>query len=478
MKKFYLILAFICLAAATNAQLRVAIMGGPHSATVHEKNSIPDWETNIKPGYSPRRGMHLGALLEVPVKSAAPGWYFQPGIQFMSKGRRFLQYNDSLASILSDTMSTASNLSVNYVDIPLSIAYKYPIGKRAKLFVSAGPYIGFFFNGKQHLETKLYSINAFKTEEVTLETGADEGKVKTFDIGLQGRAGFEIGNLMLSGFLSQGLTNFYTAQYDAKFRHSVRGLTVGIWLNPVKKAKAKPGDRDKDGIADSVDACPTVAGLEALDGCPDADNDGVADAKDKCPNQAGTAKNDGCPVPDTDGDGVDDESDECPGVVGVLRYKGCPIPDSDGDGVNDEADSCVNEAGTVDNKGCPEKKSDTLASETREQLDAAARNIFFEASSDRLAEASYKALDNIATILKNTTYNVFIEGHTDSSGDPAKNRLLSQKRAEAVKNYLIRKGVGSTRLYANGLGSDLPIAPNSTPEGRARNRRVEITLGK
>ena len=101
-------------------------------------------------------------------------------------------------------------------------------------------------------------------------------------------------------------------------------------------------DKDDDGVVDSLDACPDVAGPVALQGCPDKDGDGIADKDDKCPDVAGLAKYGGCPIPDTDKDGVNDEEDKCVDVPGVARYQGCPVPDSDKDGVNDEEDKCPN----------------------------------------------------------------------------------------------------------------------------------------
>ncbi|QCX01705.1 leucine-rich repeat domain-containing protein [Aggregatimonas sangjinii] len=84
-------------------------------------------------------------------------------------------------------------------------------------------------------------------------------------------------------------------------------------------------DSDSDGIADSEDECPEVAGLTSLNGCPDADGDGIADKDDECPNEAGPPDNDGCPYPDSDGDGVLDKDDECPDEAGTADNNGCPI---------------------------------------------------------------------------------------------------------------------------------------------------------
>ena len=72
--------------------------------------------------------------------------------------------------------------------------------------------------------------------------------------------------------------------------------------------------------------------------------------------------------------------------------------------------------------------------------------------------------------------NLTIEGHTDNVGNTAKNMDLSARRAGAVMNYLVIKGISPARLTSNGYGDTRPIAPNTTVEGRQQNRRVDITI--
>jgi OmpA-OmpF porin, OOP family len=456
MKKLYILLAFICLANLSYSQLRMAILGGPHSASVKEKNSLPSWETDIKPGYSKRPGLNLGILVDVPL-SSNNRWHFQPGIIYMEKGRKFYMRNDTVTSILTDTISSSYNLGINYIDIPLNLTYKLPLSKKASFFLSAGPYLGFFYNGKQKNETRLYSTNSFKDEDVRLESGNEKGKFKTFDAGINARAGFEIGSVLLSGFLSEGLTNCYTASYDGTFKHQVRGVSVGIWLNKVKPPAKTPkvvpvADSDDDGIQDKLDSCPGVAGL---------------------------AKYHGCPVPDTDGDGMNDEADACPTVAGDVNFNGCPVPDSDGDGVLDTEDKCTTEPGTKENNGCPEVKHDTITKVIEEKVTFAAKNIFFKPSSDQLTESSVEPLEEVVKVLTDhPSLKMQIEGHTDSTGQAEMNLKLSKQRAESVKNYLTGKGIDPSRLTSIGYGSSKPLQSNATFEGRRNNRRVELKLAQ
>lgn len=235
------------------------------------------------------------------------------------------------------------------------------------------------------------------------------------------------------------------------------------YIEPIK-------DRDGDGVIDSLDKCPDVAGLAALQGCPDKDGDGIADAEDKCPDVAGLAKYQGCPIPDTDGDGINDELDKCPTVAGFARYQGCPIPDTDGDGVNDEVDKCPAEAGPASNFGCPE-----ITNATIEKINVAAKNIFFATGSAKLLPKSFVPLTEVVKILTdNPSYKLDIDGHTDNSGKLAKNQLLSEQRAKAVVTYISSKGIDESRLIATGYGQEKPLVENKTAKGRAKNRRVEI----
>jgi len=103
--------------------------------------------------------------------------------------------------------------------------------------------------------------------------------------------------------------------------------------------------------------------------------------------------------------------------------------------------------------------------------------ILFATNSSTLNEASREALDKFAESLKNNPdTDVKIYGHTDSTGSDAINNPLSERRAEAVYNYLLSKGISGTRMEAKGFGSTQPVADNSTVAGRAQNRRVEIYI--
>ncbi len=112
-------------------------------------------------------------------------------------------------------------------------------------------------------------------------------------------------------------------------------------------------------------------------------------------------------------------------------------------------------------------------------LEKALYVINFKSGRATINKSSYGILDKVVSIMKdNSKYNLRIEGHTDSQGDETFNLKLSKNRALAVKNYLMRKGIGADRLSIEGFGAAVPIADNKTAKGRAENRRVELTVLK
>ncbi len=282
----------------------------------------------------------------------------------------------------------------------------------------------------------------------------------------------------------------------AKFYNQT--VEVGVKLRLFGGKPLKPTDTDSDGIPDKEDKCPTVPGLAKYEGCPipDTDGDGINDEEDKCPNQPGVAKYNGCPVPDTDGDGINDEEDKCPNQAGVAKYNGCPIPDTDGDGINDEEDKCPDQPGLPKYNGCPipdtdgdgindeEDKCPTIPGVKENDGCPAipkfnAADVQFVTGSSKPTAKALKELDDIVSYMKEypeITLNV--NGHTDNVGKEAFNQTLSEKRAAAIVDALVKKGVDASKLQSTGFGMSQPIADNSTAEGRSQNRRVEFKFSQ
>jgi outer membrane protein OmpA-like peptidoglycan-associated protein len=150
--------------------------------------------------------------------------------------------------------------------------------------------------------------------------------------------------------------------------------------------------------------------------------------------------------------------------------KGCP--DKDKDGVADIDDKCPDVPGIKENKGCPEVKA-----EVKKVFAQALQGIQFETGKDVILKGSYPILDQVVKVMnENKEYNLEINGHTDNVGKDNLNLLLSQKRANAVKAYLVKKGIDENRMKATGYGSTMPVEDNKTAAGKAKNRRVEFKV--
>jgi outer membrane protein OmpA-like peptidoglycan-associated protein len=242
-------------------------------------------------------------------------------------------------------------------------------------------------------------------------------------------------------------------------------------------------DSDGDGLVDSKDECPKqpedMDTFEDENGCPEPDNDddGLADVSDHCPEEPEDVDafedENGCPDPDNDGDTVLDTRDECPEEPGPTDNHGCPDPDRDGDAVVDRLDNCPDEAGDPANHGCKRKQLVAITQDRIELID----RVYFRTNRDIIQPRSFALLDNVATVLQSHPgVRVRIEGHTDDRGDDGYNKDLSQRRANAVVRYLVKKGVDAGRLEAVGYGEEKPLQSNDTEEGRAANRRVDFNI--
>ncbi len=246
---------------------------------------------------------------------------------------------------------------------------------------------------------------------------------------------------------------------------------------PATAPKVALKDTDGDGVPDIYDLCPDVPGPIENHGCPwpkDTDGDGVPDDIDRCPTVPGPKENFGCPWPDRDGDGVPDKDDKCPDVAGPVENQGCPWPDRDHDGVPDKDDKCPDEPGPADNFGCPRKRTLIVVRKDRIELKQA---VHFASGKARILPDSFELLRQVAHAIKDApSIRVRVEGHTDNVGGLDLNMSLSQDRAEAVKDFLVREGVEPGRLQAEGYGPTKPVAPNSSKKNRAKNRRVEFRM--
>lgn len=239
------------------------------------------------------------------------------------------------------------------------------------------------------------------------------------------------------------------------------------------------GPEDFDGFADG-DFCAD----------PDNDEDGVLDEVDECPNDAEDidrfADDDGCPDTDNDADGVLDDADSCPTQSedrdGFADEDGCPEPDNDEDGIADGLDECPMEPEDADNfqddDGCPEPGPEAASVTVTDTRILISERIYFDYDRDTIRRVSMPMLDEVARVVRElpASMRIRVEGYTDNAGIERYNVDLSYRRSRAVVEYLVGRGVPRRRLAYQGYGSQNPVAPNNTPEGRALNRRVEFTI--
>lgn len=268
-------------------------------------------------------------------------------------------------------------------------------------------------------------------------------------------------SLLAGALLAVGVASAQAASgvyYDPSNVDSASGKTTGYELFGTigcpgkalfdKACDMPPKDTDGDGVIDSIDQCPTTPAGRKVDakGCElDGDGDGVVDALDQCPTTPAGRKVDakGCEL-DSDGDGIVDGVDKCPTVF-AKTADGCPAQVAPAPAPAPAVEPLTLKGVNFDNDKAVIRAGDKAV------LDAAAD-----------------------TLKKWGDVKVEVAGHTDDQAGDAYNVQLSQRRAEAVRTYLIGKGIAADRLTAKGYGESRPVADNSTAEGRFQNRRVEL----
>jgi outer membrane protein OmpA-like peptidoglycan-associated protein len=259
------------------------------------------------------------------------------------------------------------------------------------------------------------------------------------------------------------------------------GLKDGDEINKYKSNPLK-ADTDGDGLSDYDE----VMKYQTNVNLKDSDNDGLSDYAEVETYSTNPNKS------DTDGDGLTD-GDE------VTKYNTNPKKlDSDGDKLSDgdevlkyktdplKADT---DGGTIDDGTEVSRNTNPLAAgddvvkqpvvEPVKEEPIVLEGIIFASNKAQITKSSEKILQNNLVML-NKKDNVKFEiiGYTDNVGNREKNIVLSQRRADAVKNWFIAKGINAERISAKGLGPDNPIASNDKPEGRQKNRRIELVIIK
>lgn len=363
---------------------------------------------------------------------------------------------------------------------------------RAQNQTFAGTQTGSELLGGASLGARVLDDKLLVGPELYFSTVVEEGdaaferRTTPFEI-LFGGHYFATSELRLGAGFGPGLTRGIGAP-------QFRGLLSLDWIADVEKAPPpppKPADTDGDGVIDREDACVDVPGVPTADpktnGCPapvDSDGDGVMDDEDACVTTPGerTAdpKTNGCPPADRDGDGVIDREDACvdqPGEKSDDPSKnGCPIPkDSDADTIVDPEDACPQAAGPANpdpkKHGCPAARIEKGQIKILERVEFKYNSAELTKESEPILQAVFDVVSQHPEFTK-----LWVEGHTDDKGNDGYNKALSQRRAQSVVNWLVKKGIARTRLIAAGFGEERPLDSNATEEGRQNNRRVEFHI--
>lgn len=248
-------------------------------------------------------------------------------------------------------------------------------------------------------------------------------------------------------------------------------LTLGLQVNLGRAKEHADWYFDKSNPAENAEIRDLKRRLEKLEEMHgDGDLDGIPNYLDKELATPAGSKVDasGVTIPervDTDNDGIFDDMDKCPKEYGLLANNGCPGKDSDGQ--NEPPVKAITES----------IRSPKMENEEQEIITSAFNSLEFAYNESTILLTSNESLDALASLLKQKQdWKLQISGHTDNIGEDEGNLVLSKGRAEAVKNYLVKRGVASERIETLYFGSSKPIASNETEEGRQKNRRVEMKI--
>lgn len=421
------------------------------------------------------------------------------------------------------------------LELPVGVIFRAPLGKKATFLAGVGAKLSFpltssyeVTDGKTTNTVSVKDLNvcfdSIPSQGITSSAAHSSGDSETklistsgyLDLNLVHRVGRI--HLFYGLYADYGLTSISKKEKTLKNNVEYNGVlssdavekvnlfSVGVRLG-VKIPCPRLKDQDRDGVLDMHDNCPnTPVGLpvdtcgcpldtdgdgvyDYLDrcgdtpkgvvvdtcGCPlDSDGDGVPDHLDKCPYTPKNTPvdNHGCPF-DADGDGVPDHQDQCPNTPEGVKvdHNGCPF-DTDGDGIPDYLDKCPTIPGVEANQGCPE-----VSERARKAFKNAEHGIEFEPGTAVLVRSTCHYIDKIISIMREyPNYRLVVNGHTDSSGSMAVNLKISKRRAMAIVDYMVERGIYPSRLKSFGHGGTQPIGDNKTLNGRKLNNRIEFKV--
>ena len=335
--------------------------------------------------------------------------------------------------------------------------------------------------GAAHLSGKLAGERAIRTDYMLVGTASMPvaTKIARSDLHGQGceRATHVVSSIYLGGFaMMAGQKSNIQAQASVFAGYS--GGESGERLDSAGDPEAC-GKAAKTGDASAQCSVPLRIGLRALDNVAGVATGSSAPAT--VPSAAPVAPPPSRPEtpaaePDQDRDGISDREDACPTVPGVRSsnpsQNGCPLAPSSG--------PAAPAPDPRDLVGALKRSLRTSTSADGKSLLVPNAPIEFETGKTVLVASAEKALDDVAASMRAhpEVKSLSVEVHSDSTGDDKYNLRMTEERAKAVLAYLVKKGVEPGRLSYTGWGETKPVAPNTTVDGRAKNRRVELVLSK
>jgi outer membrane protein OmpA-like peptidoglycan-associated protein len=447
-----------------------------------------------------RSTLFAGALLGAALPAGAQGYIELGGFGSAAKFDPTLPFGTLNAGGGRLTLASGSGLTTFMLEGDASF-YKYSLGGTLGDMQVVPVHVRYGYAPQFGSFSLIFAGGGVRNEYIT----KSPIQPRSHDFGYSGLVGVRAAVGSFMSLRVDGVLDYITHPLASSSprntnRYVQAGLSFPLWVGhskaapapapaPVVAAPVAPvADADGDGVPDLRDACAATAPGATVDnaGCAvyrDSDSDGVIDQKDLCGATAANTAVDGhgCALAaDGDNDGVPDTRDRCPATPAgsPVNSIGCATPvapvveaDGDKDGVPDSRDKCPASpvGSSVDSVGCPvplfkpNERTVTL------------RGVNFEPNKDDLLPGSMGILDEVARqLIAAPTVKVEVGGHTDSHGKYTTNVRLSVQRAEAVRAYLIMRGVEADRLVARGYGPDKPISGNGNASGRAMNRRVEL----
>ena len=353
-----------------------------------------------------------------------------------------------------------TNMSQWTAYVPAGLGLQFPLGNQVSFELSGG-YNYTFHKGLEAV--KKTKKDAFVNFLAGLSVSGESGSADPDGDGLTNKEEKELG------------TDRHKADTDGD------GLTDGEEMKMHKTAPLK-ADSDGDNLSDGQEVNTELADPNKAD----TDGDGLTDGEEIQKVRTDPLK------ADTDADGLAD-GDE------ISKYRTDPLKgDTDGDGLTDGSEITKHRTNPlmVDSDGGtladaveiargldPLNPSDDVPKKEEVKVEVGKAIVLdgveFKSGSAEISPASDQILVKVYnTLAQNPDIEVEIQGYTDNSGKKAVNQKLSLARANAVKKYLVDKGISDTRISTKGFGPDKPIASNKTKEGRQKNRRIEFFRAK